>query len=208
METILRDVSNPDAGSWAAGDFNHSTSSWALSDESPEDGFSAVVRFGGLPRDIRSSSNNSITLLFSRKAGRATRLSEMLDVLRHGEVTKIPRALCGTILPVIPPPAYEPEASPSSKKAYVYLLRSNRDGRFYVGWTTDVERRLQQHNEGKSRYTKSRGPWELVATEVFEDKDLAKKRERTLKHNPRMLFLFKKRAISDAGPLGRRQVVG
>jgi hypothetical protein len=56
METILRDVSNPEAGWYAAGDFNHSTSSWALSDESPEAVFSAVVRFGGLPRDIGSSS--------------------------------------------------------------------------------------------------------------------------------------------------------
>ena len=43
----------------------------------------------------------------------------------------------------------------------VYVLQ-NPEGRFYVGLTDDVARRLQQHNNGESRWTKSRGPWTLV----------------------------------------------
>jgi predicted GIY-YIG superfamily endonuclease len=43
----------------------------------------------------------------------------------------------------------------------VYVLQ-NPEGRFYVGLTDDVARRLQQHNNGKSRWTKGRGPWMIV----------------------------------------------
>ena len=107
-----------------------------------------------------------------------------------------------------PPPAYKPKASPEQKQGFVYLLRSLADGKFYLGWTTDVQRRLQEHNEGKSFYTNSRGPWELMYYETYANTELAKLRERKLKHNPRMMFLFKKRALNYAGPMGQRQVVG
>jgi putative endonuclease len=43
----------------------------------------------------------------------------------------------------------------------VYILR-NPGGRFYIGLAEDVARRLQQHNGGESRWTKTRGPWRLV----------------------------------------------
>ena len=43
----------------------------------------------------------------------------------------------------------------------VYLLR-NADGLRYIGISNDVTRRLRDHNTGKSRWTKSRGPWTLV----------------------------------------------
>ena len=42
----------------------------------------------------------------------------------------------------------------------VYVLR-NAKGRRYIGVTDDVVRRLNQHNEGVSRWTRSRGPWSL-----------------------------------------------
>ena len=102
---------------------------------------------------------------------------------------------------MIPPPAYEPKAS------FVYLLRSKSTGAFYVGWSTDLNRRVTDHNSGNSSYTKSRGPWELVGYEEFDNQEKAKKREKTLKHNPRMMLLFKKRLIN-LGPSGQRQVVG
>jgi putative endonuclease len=107
-----------------------------------------------------------------------------------------------------PPPAYSPEASPENKKGYVYLLRSLKTGTFYLGWTTDLNRRLQEHNSGKSFYTKTRGPWELLDYETYANIEQAKERERKLKHNPRMLFLFKKRALNQDVPSGHRQVVG
>jgi predicted GIY-YIG superfamily endonuclease len=45
--------------------------------------------------------------------------------------------------------------------AWVYVLR-NPDGRFYIGMTTDLQARVVGHNSGKSKWTKQRGPWELI----------------------------------------------
>ncbi len=43
----------------------------------------------------------------------------------------------------------------------VYVLQNN-EGRFYIGLSEDVTRRLKQHNAGESRWTKGRGPWAIV----------------------------------------------
>ena len=94
--------------------------------------------------------------------------------------------------------------------AFVYLLRSVKDGSSYVGWTTDLRRRLEEHNAGKTPDTQTRGPWKLVAYETYEDSEAAQQRERNLKRNPRMLSLFKKWAINvfRTASGGPRQVVG
>jgi len=91
-----------------------------------------------------------------------------------------------------PPPPYQDDAK---KKAFVYLLKSVQNNMHYVGWTTDVKRRLDEHNSGKSYSTKTRGPWKLMGYETYNSAGEAKKREHTLKHCPHMLFLFKKRLI-------------
>ena len=91
---------------------------------------------------------------------------------------------------------------------YVYLLRSLRDERFYLGWTTDIKRRLSQHNNGKSPYTKFRRPWELVGYEVYLSVVEAKEREKKLKRNPRMYKLFKKRMLARHATGVLTQVVG
>jgi len=96
---------------------------------------------------------------------------------------------------MIPSPAGQERASLKKKAAFVYLLRNLKD-RFYIGWTTDIERRFEEHNSGKSTYTQSRGPWEWVAYEEHTSIDEAKRRERALKNNPRMLKFFKKRALA------------
>ena len=83
------------------------------------------------------------------------------------------------------------------KTSFVYLLRSMKDGKFYLGWTTDLKRRLEEHNAGLTRSTKSRRPFELIHYEAHLSPELAKKRERTLKRCPRMLYLFKKRALNN-----------
>ena len=87
------------------------------------------------------------------------------------------------------------ERASSKSEAYVYLLQSKTTQKFYVGWTTDIKRRITEHNSGKSQYTKSRGPWELIGYEMFLNSEEAKKRERAFKRNPRMLSFFKKRAV-------------
>ena len=53
---------------------------------------------------------------------------------------------------------------------YVYMLRC-ADGTLYTGWTTDLAARLAAHNSGRgAKYTRGRGPVELVFSEVFADK--------------------------------------
>ena len=89
-----------------------------------------------------------------------------------------------------PPPPYQDGAK---MKAFVYLLRSMKNNRHYIGWTTDIKRRLDEHNSGKSYHTKTRGSWKLMGYETYNSSEEAKKREYALKHSPNMMFLFKKR---------------
>lgn len=64
---------------------------------------------------------------------------------------------------------------------YTYMLRC-RDGSLYTGYTNNLEKRIQAHNEGKgAKYTKGRGPVELVYFEEFSEKNDALKREWAIK---------------------------
>lgn len=68
------------------------------------------------------------------------------------------------------------------KKSYTYMVRC-KDGSLYTGWTNDLEKRIKAHNEGKgAKYTRSRGPVELVYTEEYETKQEAMSREVKIKH--------------------------
>ena len=63
----------------------------------------------------------------------------------------------------------------------LYILRCG-DGSLYTGITTDVDRRLEEHRSGKgAKYTRSRGPLELVYQEDCPDKSAALKRELEIK---------------------------
>ena len=63
----------------------------------------------------------------------------------------------------------------------VYLLRSKKDNGFYIGYTSRLEIRVEQHNSGKVESTRYRRPLELVYFESYKDEFLAKERERKLK---------------------------
>ena len=64
---------------------------------------------------------------------------------------------------------------------YVYVLQSEKDGNFYVGYTSDLQRRLTLHNKGQVAATKQRRPFKLVYYEAcFHQKD-ALHREKYLK---------------------------
>ena len=62
----------------------------------------------------------------------------------------------------------------------VYLLRNSQNRR-YVGVSSDVERRLAQHNAGVSRWTRGRGPWQLVWQSVPMSLGEARQLENRLK---------------------------
>lgn len=65
---------------------------------------------------------------------------------------------------------------------YVYVL-SCGDGSYYTGYTTDVEERLKAHREGRgAKYTRGRGPLQLIYSEEFDDKREAMRREWEIKH--------------------------
>jgi putative endonuclease len=64
---------------------------------------------------------------------------------------------------------------------YVYVLRSIKDGRFYVGYTANLRRRLPEHNAGMVASTKHRTPFKLIYYEACTQQADALKRERYLK---------------------------
>ena len=64
---------------------------------------------------------------------------------------------------------------------YVYIIQSEKDGRYYTGMSKDINVRLREHNSGKSKYTKSYLPWKLVYSEGPFDTTHARKREKQLK---------------------------
>ena len=64
---------------------------------------------------------------------------------------------------------------------WVYILECD-DGSFYTGYTTDVERRVREHDRGDgAKYTRGRTPVELVHRERFESKSAAMSREYEIK---------------------------
>ena len=64
---------------------------------------------------------------------------------------------------------------------YLYILRCG-DGTLYTGITNDIEKRLEAHRTGKgAKYTRGRGPLELVYQEEVADKSTALKREYAIK---------------------------
>ena len=71
--------------------------------------------------------------------------------------------------------------SEQKDKNYTYIVECS-DGTLYTGWTNDIEKRLKAHNEGKgAKYTRGRGPLELVYLEVHDTKSEAMSREARIK---------------------------
>lgn len=64
---------------------------------------------------------------------------------------------------------------------YVYILKSLKNNRLYIGYTDDLKKRFQEHNAGFSLATKIRRPWRLIYYEAFYNKSDALKREKQLK---------------------------
>lgn len=73
---------------------------------------------------------------------------------------------------------------------YVYVLKSTTAKKHYIGQTSDLQKRLQEHNSGESKYTSAYIPWELVYSEEYETRSEAMKREKYLKSYPGRKWLF------------------
>ncbi len=93
---------------------------------------------------------------------------------------------------MIPPPLWA-GAVGEIKLHYVYLLRSVESGQLYLGWTTDLQRRLNEHNNGDSLATRNRGPYELIYFEAYRFREEAVAREQSLKKHPNVIKQLKAR---------------
>ena len=76
---------------------------------------------------------------------------------------------------------------------YIYTIQSKKDGRLYIGYTTNIAKRIKEHNYGKSKSTKAYAPWKLAYYEAYFSKNDALKRERMLKTYGRTLGGLKRR---------------
>ncbi len=64
---------------------------------------------------------------------------------------------------------------------FVYILKSQLRNRYYIGSTSDIGKRLKEHNLGLVRSTKYYCPWELFVLEEYETVEQARKRENQIK---------------------------
>ena len=74
---------------------------------------------------------------------------------------------------------------------WVYILQSLKDHSFYIGYSSDVDRRLVQHNTSNSGYTARKQPWVLVHSEMFISETEAIRRERFIKKQKDKAFIIR-----------------
>ena len=72
---------------------------------------------------------------------------------------------------------------------YVYILKSVTANKTYVGHTNNLERRLVEHNSGKSQFTRVFKPWKIIYTEEFVTREEAIKREKYFKSSSGRIFI-------------------
>jgi putative endonuclease len=77
----------------------------------------------------------------------------------------------------------------------IYILKSLKDGGYYIGFTSNIEKRLQQHQSGKVRSTRHRRPLILHYNEDFAKKTDAIKREHFLKSLSGFIWLKKQNIV-------------
>jgi putative endonuclease len=75
----------------------------------------------------------------------------------------------------------------------VYILKSRKDNKFYIGSTNNLKKRLKQHNNKQVRSTAKRTPLELVYCEIYKAEKDARHREENLKLRSKAFAQLKKR---------------
>ena len=71
----------------------------------------------------------------------------------------------------------------------VYILQSKKNGRYYIGHTSDLQKRLIEHNNGQTYSTKNHIPWEVVFQKYFNDKGYAQHIELKIKRMKSRIFI-------------------
>jgi len=64
---------------------------------------------------------------------------------------------------------------------YVYILKSKKDNKLYIGYTKDLRKRFFEHNKGKVESTKNRIPFSLIYYEAYKNGEDATDREKSFK---------------------------
>ena len=92
---------------------------------------------------------------------------------------------------------------------YVYILKSERDGKLYYGFTSDLKARVKEHNDGKVKSTKYRIPLKLIYYEAYTDQEIAASREKQIKNSGKIRMNLRKRLnISDKPMINKLKVTG
>ncbi len=76
---------------------------------------------------------------------------------------------------------------------YVYVLKSKKDASLYIGYTSNLKRRFEEHNSEKNISTKHKAPFEIVYYEAYRSMADAKDREKKLKRFSGASIHLKKR---------------
>jgi len=81
---------------------------------------------------------------------------------------------------------------------YVYILKNNKD-LFYIGYTSNLKYRFEQHNSkdvtNKKSFAYRNKPWKLIYYEAYSKKENAQERERKLKHFGNSISHLKQRIM-------------
>ena len=74
---------------------------------------------------------------------------------------------------------------------YLYIIQSDKDGSFYIGTTQNLDARILRHNQGRSKYTRTKRPLNLVYVEDYPDRSSAMKREYAIKRRKSKDYIAK-----------------
>ena len=80
---------------------------------------------------------------------------------------------------------------------YVYLIESETTGKYYIGQTSDLYRRLADHNGNRKKYTNGKGPWRLIGYKCFpthRDAIIEEQRLKKSKNRRYIYYYFKESA--------------
>jgi putative endonuclease len=80
---------------------------------------------------------------------------------------------------------------------YAYILESDKSGRYYIGHTSDLNKRIETHNSGRVKATRNKGPWKCVYFEEFNTKLEANRRELEVKKKKSRKYIDYLRAMRE-----------